>query len=317
MLRLVQIDRHFARYCWLVWLEGYLLRFYFGILDSSALFDASVAFLGPQSKKFSFRHSRKRWVMFFKHQIKYWIRWCWTKRRATDESVVYRSLCWPNSRRMQIPTSCRKCAPPALPIVSSPLSWRSPKCCCWATWPSENPASSIGQLFFFLFLFFLAVEGGVIDWYLLCCIVMIDRFCHSIFDHNYKATIGVDFEVERFDILRVPFNLQMSVLITFRCLIDLISCILRSVGTRPVRNDSNASRPHTTAELTVKFTTFSRIRKRIIGLGFFVLNKLSSWCLTWPTFTRCPRAPNGWKMPWKPTWRDHWFSWWELNAICW
>lgn len=35
------------------------------------------------------------------------------------------------------------------------------------------------------------------------------RFCHSLFDQNYKATIGVDFEVERFDILQVPFNLQM------------------------------------------------------------------------------------------------------------
>jgi len=35
------------------------------------------------------------------------------------------------------------------------------------------------------------------------------RFCHQIFDSNYKATIGVDFEVERFDILQVPFNLQM------------------------------------------------------------------------------------------------------------
>lgn len=38
---------------------------------------------------------------------------------------------------------------------------------------------------------------------------LVNRFCHSIFDHNYKATIGVDFEVERFDILRVPFNLQI------------------------------------------------------------------------------------------------------------
>jgi len=35
------------------------------------------------------------------------------------------------------------------------------------------------------------------------------RFCHQVFDSNYKATIGVDFEVERFDILQVPFNLQM------------------------------------------------------------------------------------------------------------
>lgn len=39
----------------------------------------------------------------------------------------------------------------------------------------------------------------------------VHRFCHNTFDNNYKATIGVDFEVERFDILQVPFNLQMSV----------------------------------------------------------------------------------------------------------
>ncbi|KAJ1520206.1 hypothetical protein ONE63_004417 [Megalurothrips usitatus] len=38
---------------------------------------------------------------------------------------------------------------------------------------------------------------------------LVNRFCHKVFDGNYKATIGVDFEVERFDILKVPFNLQI------------------------------------------------------------------------------------------------------------
>lgn len=38
---------------------------------------------------------------------------------------------------------------------------------------------------------------------------LINKFCHEVFDANYKATIGVDFEVERFDILNVPFNLQI------------------------------------------------------------------------------------------------------------
>ncbi|KAG9431485.1 ras-related protein Rab-34-like isoform X1 [Apis mellifera carnica] len=38
---------------------------------------------------------------------------------------------------------------------------------------------------------------------------LINRFCHKIFDNNYKATIGVDFEVEKFDILGVPFHLQI------------------------------------------------------------------------------------------------------------
>ncbi|XP_022085838.1 ras-related protein Rab-34-like [Acanthaster planci] len=38
---------------------------------------------------------------------------------------------------------------------------------------------------------------------------LVNRFCHECFDRDYKATIGVDFEVERFDILSVPFNLQI------------------------------------------------------------------------------------------------------------
>ncbi|XP_033123553.1 ras-related protein Rab-34-like [Anneissia japonica] len=38
---------------------------------------------------------------------------------------------------------------------------------------------------------------------------LVNRFCHQVFDRDYKATIGVDFEVERFDILNVPFNLQI------------------------------------------------------------------------------------------------------------
>ncbi|KAI4460879.1 hypothetical protein MML48_5g00006103 [Holotrichia oblita] len=39
------------------------------------------------------------------------------------------------------------------------------------------------------------------------CIV--NRFCRQTFEPCYKATIGVDFEVERFDILNVPFHLQI------------------------------------------------------------------------------------------------------------
>uniref|UniRef100_A0A8C9MYQ1 Ras-related protein Rab-36 n=1 Tax=Serinus canaria TaxID=9135 RepID=A0A8C9MYQ1_SERCA len=36
-----------------------------------------------------------------------------------------------------------------------------------------------------------------------------DRFCKDTFDKNYKATIGVDFEMERFEVLGVPFSLQL------------------------------------------------------------------------------------------------------------
>ena len=35
------------------------------------------------------------------------------------------------------------------------------------------------------------------------------RYTHNAFDLNYKATIGVDFEVEKYSILQVPFTLQM------------------------------------------------------------------------------------------------------------
>ncbi|GAU89804.1 hypothetical protein RvY_02312 [Ramazzottius varieornatus] len=38
---------------------------------------------------------------------------------------------------------------------------------------------------------------------------LVHRFCHDLFNRDYKATIGVDFEVERFDVLDVPFTLQI------------------------------------------------------------------------------------------------------------
>ncbi|KAG8597116.1 hypothetical protein GDO81_002168 [Engystomops pustulosus] len=38
---------------------------------------------------------------------------------------------------------------------------------------------------------------------------LINRFCKNAFDRDYKATIGVDFEIERFEILGIPYNLQI------------------------------------------------------------------------------------------------------------
>ena len=35
------------------------------------------------------------------------------------------------------------------------------------------------------------------------------RYCNDVFDPTYKATIGVDFEVEKFQILGRPFSLQL------------------------------------------------------------------------------------------------------------
>ncbi|XP_006874982.1 PREDICTED: ras-related protein Rab-36 [Chrysochloris asiatica] len=38
---------------------------------------------------------------------------------------------------------------------------------------------------------------------------LIHRFCKNVFDRDYKATIGVDFEIERFEIAGVPYSLQI------------------------------------------------------------------------------------------------------------
>lgn len=38
---------------------------------------------------------------------------------------------------------------------------------------------------------------------------LVMRYAHHIFESDYKATIGVDFEVEKFEIMGVPFTLQM------------------------------------------------------------------------------------------------------------
>ncbi|XP_007906919.1 ras-related protein Rab-36 [Callorhinchus milii] len=38
---------------------------------------------------------------------------------------------------------------------------------------------------------------------------LINRFCKDVFDRDYKATIGVDFEIEKFEIAGIPYNLQI------------------------------------------------------------------------------------------------------------
>ena len=45
--------------------------------------------------------------------------------------------------------------------------------------------------------------------YIICYFLVKFRFCHDVFDRDYKATIGVDFEVEKFSVLAIPFNLQV------------------------------------------------------------------------------------------------------------
>ncbi|VEN35836.1 unnamed protein product, partial [Callosobruchus maculatus] len=41
---------------------------------------------------------------------------------------------------------------------------------------------------------------------------VVNRYCKKIFETNYKSTIGVDFEVETYEIMGVPFTLQILVL---------------------------------------------------------------------------------------------------------
>jgi len=60
------------------------------------------------------------------------------------------------------------------------------------------PANLFIQLYFQIF-------GNTNNFYFYLYV----RFCKRIFESNYKATIGVDFEVERFDVLGIPYNLQM------------------------------------------------------------------------------------------------------------
>ena len=38
---------------------------------------------------------------------------------------------------------------------------------------------------------------------------LVQRFVNNTFSKDYKATIGVDFEVERFYVLKLPFDLQI------------------------------------------------------------------------------------------------------------
>jgi small GTP-binding protein len=38
---------------------------------------------------------------------------------------------------------------------------------------------------------------------------LVQRFVKNTFNSDYKSTIGVDFEVENFTILNIPFNLQI------------------------------------------------------------------------------------------------------------
>lgn len=48
-------------------------------------------------------------------------------------------------------------------------------------------------------------------WWILKSIKMCvcHRFCKDVFERDYKATIGVDFEIERFEMSGLPYSLQM------------------------------------------------------------------------------------------------------------
>ena len=66
-------------------------------------------------------------------------------------------------------------------ILSGPLSWLASTC----------------------YSNFLHLGSTVLNLVFYC------RYCRNLYDRDYKATIGVDFEVERFRILDQEFNMQM------------------------------------------------------------------------------------------------------------
>ena len=55
----------------------------------------------------------------------------------------------------------------------------------------------------------MRVEQSIFSLISYLVIFSVFRFCHNVFAANYKATIGVDFEMQRFDVLGNPLNLQM------------------------------------------------------------------------------------------------------------
>ncbi|XP_005007302.1 ras-related protein Rab-36 isoform X4 [Cavia porcellus] len=61
---------------------------------------------------------------------------------------------------------------------------------------------------------------------------LIHRFCKNVFDRDYKATIGVDFEIERFEIAGIPFSLQMQWLEDALRENEVGSCFIFLVGTK-------------------------------------------------------------------------------------
>ncbi|XP_053758123.1 ras-related protein Rab-36 isoform X1 [Panthera pardus] len=61
---------------------------------------------------------------------------------------------------------------------------------------------------------------------------LIHRFCKNVFDRDYKATIGVDFEIERFEIAGIPFSLQMQWLEDALRENEPGSCFVFLVGTK-------------------------------------------------------------------------------------
>ncbi|XP_070331795.1 ras-related protein Rab-36 isoform X3 [Odocoileus virginianus] len=61
---------------------------------------------------------------------------------------------------------------------------------------------------------------------------LIHRFCKNVFNHDYKATIGVDFEIERFEVAGTPFSLQMQWLEDALRENEPGACFLFLVGTK-------------------------------------------------------------------------------------
>ncbi|XP_067556223.1 ras-related protein Rab-36 isoform X8 [Pseudorca crassidens] len=101
---------------------------------------------------------------------------------------------------------------------------------------------------------------------------LIHRFCKNVFDRDYKATIGVDFEMERFEVAGIPFSLQMVDFQTQPCILTYSLVLnqgkqISAAGTQQDRRSSSASRLPTTGVPRVSSRVTATVRPQPCAAG--------------------------------------------------